>query len=71
MLDRDIDHLRETFAKDRGQSRAGKIILRNERASDVYTTQVIADIIKNEAKGRFEARAGIPVRSPIPIEPLI
>jgi len=60
MLDKDIDHLRETFAKDRGQSRAGKIILRNEKASKVYTTQVIADIIKEEAKGRFESRVGIP-----------
>jgi 6-phosphofructokinase 1 len=60
MLDKDIDHLRETFARDRGQSRAGKIILRNEKASKVYTTQVIADIIMAEAKGRFEARVGIP-----------
>jgi 6-phosphofructokinase 1 len=33
MLDRDIDHLRDTFARDRGQARAGKIILRNEKAS--------------------------------------
>ncbi|KAF2431259.1 6-phosphofructokinase [Tothia fuscella] len=60
MLDRDIDHLREVFAKDRGQARAGKIILRNEKASKVYTTQIIADIIMAEAKGRFEARVGIP-----------
>jgi hypothetical protein len=34
---------------------AGKIILRNECASGTYTTQVIADMIKEEAKGRFEA----------------
>lgn len=61
MIDRDIDYMREVFAKDRGQSRAGKIILRNEKASDVYTTQLLADMIKVEAKGRFEARAGIPV----------
>ncbi|KAF2843630.1 6-phosphofructokinase [Patellaria atrata CBS 101060] len=60
MLDRDIDHLRETFAKDRGQGRAGKIILRNEKASSTYTTEVITSIIKEEAKGRFEARSGIP-----------
>lgn len=60
MIDRDIDHLRETFASDRGQSRAGKIILRNEKASKTYTTQFIADIIHAEAKGRFEARVGIP-----------
>jgi 6-phosphofructokinase 1 len=60
MIDKDIDYMRETFARDRGQSRAGKIILRNEQASKTYTTQVIADIIKEEAKGRFEARVGIP-----------
>ncbi|KAF2457848.1 phosphofructokinase-domain-containing protein [Lineolata rhizophorae] len=60
MLDKDIDHLRETFAKDRGQSRAGKIILRNEKASKTYTTEIIASMIREEAKGRFEARVGVP-----------
>jgi 6-phosphofructokinase 1 len=60
MLDKDIDHLRDIFSRDRGQSRAGKIILVNEKASKVYTTNVISDIIKEEAKGRFEARVGIP-----------
>ena len=60
MLDRDIDHLRDTFARDRGQSRAGKIILRNEQASATYTTELIAAMIKEEGKGRFEARVGIP-----------
>ncbi|KAF2665589.1 6-phosphofructokinase [Microthyrium microscopicum] len=65
MLDSDIDALRETFKRDRGQNRAGKIILRNEKASSVYTTQVIADILSVEGKTRegkvqFEARVGIP-----------
>ncbi|KAF2761288.1 6-phosphofructokinase [Pseudovirgaria hyperparasitica] len=60
MLDKDIDLLRETFAKDRGQSRAGKIILRNEKASDCYTTEIIANMIRNEANGRFEARYAVP-----------
>ncbi|KIW08370.1 6-phosphofructokinase [Verruconis gallopava] len=60
MLDKDIDFLREIFSKDRGQSRAGKIILNNEKASSVYTTDIIARIIAAEAKGRFEARVGIP-----------
>jgi 6-phosphofructokinase 1 len=60
MLDRDIDHLREVFAVDQGQSRAGKIILRNEKASKTYTTQMLADVINEEAKGRFEARIGVP-----------
>ena len=60
MLSRDIDFLRENFKNDKGASRAGKIILRNERASDTYTTQFIADMIKEEAKGRFESRAAVP-----------
>ena len=60
MLARDIEFLREGFAKDRGQSRAGKLILRNEHASDTYTTQVIADMIKEESNGRFESRWAIP-----------
>ncbi|KAL8955891.1 MAG: hypothetical protein Q9183_006493 [Haloplaca sp. 2 TL-2023] len=60
MLARDIEHLRVTFAKDRGQSRAGKLILRNEHASDTYTTEVIANMIREEAGGRFESRFAIP-----------
>jgi 6-phosphofructokinase 1 len=35
MLDRDIDHLAEVFKRDKGQNRAGKIILVNEQASKV------------------------------------
>ncbi|KKK23138.1 hypothetical protein P175DRAFT_0502535 [Aspergillus ochraceoroseus IBT 24754] len=60
MLARDIDFLRENFARDKGANRAGKIIMRNETASSTYTTQVIADMIKEEAKGRFESRAAVP-----------
>ena len=60
MIARDIHFLRENFANDKGASRAGKIILRNEKASATYTTQVIADMIKEEAQGRFEAKAAVP-----------
>ncbi|KAL8973291.1 MAG: hypothetical protein Q9197_002415 [Variospora fuerteventurae] len=60
MLSRDIEHLRTSFATDQGQSRAGKLILRNEHASDTYTTEVIANMIREEAKGRFESRFAIP-----------
>jgi len=56
----DIEFLRHSFATDRGASNSGKIILRNERASDTYTTQVIAGMIKGEAKGRFDCRAAVP-----------
>ncbi|KAJ5584006.1 uncharacterized protein N7459_003806 [Penicillium hispanicum] len=60
MLSRDIDFLRDNFIRDKGANRAGKIILRNECASSTYTTQVVADMIKEEAKGRFESRAAVP-----------
>lgn len=60
MLARDIDLLRESFAKDQGQNRAGKLILCNEHASKTYTTEVIANMIREEAKGRFESRFAIP-----------
>ena len=60
MLARDIEHLRASFAKDRGQAKAGKLILRNEHASETYTTEVIANMIKEEAHGRFESRHAIP-----------
>ncbi|KAF9890476.1 6-phosphofructokinase, alpha subunit [Aspergillus nanangensis] len=60
MLARDIDFLRDNFSRDKGANRAGKIILRNECASNTYTTQVVADMIKEEAKGRFESRAAVP-----------
>ena len=60
MLARDIEFLRTNFANDRGASRAGKIILRNERASNTYTTEVIANMIREEARGRFEAKSAVP-----------
>ena len=60
MLARDIQHLRESFAKDTGQTRGGKLILNNEHASATYSTQVIADMIKEESKGRFESKFAIP-----------
>ncbi|EOD52939.1 6-phosphofructokinase [Neofusicoccum parvum] len=60
MLSRDIDFLRESFAKDKGMGGGGKIILRNEKASSTYSTELIADIIREEGKGRFESRHGVP-----------
>lgn len=60
MLRRDVAHLRAQFARDAGQNRAGKLILRNERASKTYTTEVVADIIAQEAAGRFESRFAVP-----------
>lgn len=60
MLANDIAHLKEQFAKDKGQNRSGKIILRNEKASKTYTTEIIANIIREESGGKFDSRFAVP-----------
>ncbi|KAF7909355.1 uncharacterized protein EAF01_003073 [Botrytis porri] len=60
MLAADIAHLKEVFEKDSGQSRAGRLILINEKASKVYHAKLIADMIREEAADRFESRDSIP-----------
>lgn len=59
-LEEDIELLTELFADDRGEDHNGKMIIRNEQALTVYTTQLVADIIKESAKGRFDTRTAIP-----------
>lgn len=60
MLSADIAHLKEVFKADSGQSRAGRLILINEKASKVYHAKLIADMIREEANDRFESRDSIP-----------
>ena len=60
MLAADIKHLKQVFREDTGQSRAGRLILINEKASKVYNAKLIADIIREEAQNRFESRDSIP-----------
>ncbi|KAI6365418.1 hypothetical protein MCOR25_005346 [Pyricularia grisea] len=60
MLAADVTHLKKIFAHDKGQSRAGRLVLVNEKASNVYNAKLIADILREEAHGRFEARDSIP-----------
>ncbi|QSZ36961.1 hypothetical protein DSL72_009053 [Monilinia vaccinii-corymbosi] len=60
MLSADIAHLKKVFAQDSGQSRAGRLILINEKASKVYHAKLIADMIREEACDRFESRDSIP-----------
>ncbi|KAK0655788.1 phosphofructokinase-domain-containing protein [Cercophora newfieldiana] len=60
MLASDVRHLKDVFAHDKGQSRAGRLILINEKASKVYNAKLIADILREESHGRFESREGIP-----------
>ncbi|KAH8661935.1 6-phosphofructokinase-like protein [Xylariales sp. PMI_506] len=60
MLTTDISHLKEVFRHDKGQSRAGRLILVNEKADKLFTAKLIADIIRHESEERFEARDSIP-----------
>lgn len=60
MLAADIAHLKKVFQEDSGQSRAGRLILINEKASKVYNAKLIADMIREEANNRFESRDSIP-----------
>ncbi|ODQ66797.1 6-phosphofructokinase subunit alpha [Nadsonia fulvescens var. elongata DSM 6958] len=60
LLESDIDFLKTQFKHDNGRDRAGKLILRNEKSSKTFTTQILADIIKEEAHGNFETRTAIP-----------
>ncbi|KAI1460117.1 6-phosphofructokinase [Annulohypoxylon moriforme] len=60
MLTADVKHLKEVFKRDRGQSRAGRLILVNEKSSKVFSAKLIADIIREEAHDRFESRDSIP-----------
>ncbi|OAQ65732.1 6-phosphofructokinase beta subunit [Purpureocillium lilacinum] len=60
MLNADVKHLEQAFDGDRGQSGAGRLIIVNEKASNVYDAKLIANIIHEEAYGHFESRVSIP-----------
>lgn len=59
-IQEDMDLLEKSYANDHGDERSGKIFIRNEKASKVYTTELVANIIKEAAHGRFESRTAIP-----------
>ncbi|OBA19344.1 6-phosphofructokinase [Metschnikowia bicuspidata var. bicuspidata NRRL YB-4993] len=56
----DIDLLFDAFKGDRGEDNNGKIVIRNEFASPVYTTDLLSDIFWEAAGSRFETRTAIP-----------
>ncbi|KAH3679077.1 hypothetical protein WICMUC_001273 [Wickerhamomyces mucosus] len=59
-LDADITSLKTSFASAEGRSKNGKLILKSENASKVLSGQTIADIITEEAYGRFDAKTAVP-----------
>lgn len=59
-LEMDIRSLRESFASEKGLSKAGKLILKSTNASKVLTTQVLANIINEESNGEFDTKTAVP-----------
>lgn len=59
-LGSDIEYLKDQFIKDQGRNRAGRLILRNEKASKTFDTSTLTSILRNEADGKFESREAIP-----------
>lgn len=63
MVRDDVQHLIQSYDLDRGENRAGKLILRNEKASSTWSTERIAEIIADEAKQakkRFATKTAVP-----------
>lgn len=56
----DLKLLDSCFAGDHGEDRNGKLVVRNENSSPIYTTQLVADIFREQAKGAFQTRTAIP-----------
>ncbi|CCH41654.1 6-phosphofructokinase [Wickerhamomyces ciferrii] len=59
-IQEDIALLKENFLQDKGDTRSGKMLIRNEAASSIFTTDLIADIIQESSEKKFETRTAIP-----------
>ncbi|CDO96149.1 unnamed protein product [Kluyveromyces dobzhanskii CBS 2104] len=59
-IQEDLILLKESFKHEQGETRNGKILIRNEMASNVYTTELLADIITEQSGERFGVRTAIP-----------
>lgn len=52
-LSRDLKHLKERFSEDKRQ---GRLVLRNDAVSPIFTSELIAKIFEAESEGLFDAR---------------
>lgn len=55
----DVQHLIRLYSSPGNKGRQGTIVLRTESASLTYTTNVLADIFKEEAHNLFDARTAV------------
>ncbi|KAI9019185.1 6-phosphofructokinase [Phycomyces nitens] len=58
-LQSDVRHLLALYLDDAADKAEGRIILRNEKASKTYTTDVISSILKDEGRGLFDSRTAV------------
>ncbi|ORX58171.1 6-phosphofructokinase [Hesseltinella vesiculosa] len=55
----DVHHLMALYLDDDADRSEGRIVLRNETASDTYTTDVISNIFKEEGHALFDSRTAV------------
>jgi len=56
-LRRDVKFIKARYGLDSPGKCDGRLVLRNEQASDVYTTEVLTKILKEEGGSLFDARS--------------
>lgn len=57
MLGADVDFLKRRFAMDVKGKSEGRLVIQSEKSSDVYTTQFLTKMLKEEGKDQFDARS--------------
>ncbi|PWN53267.1 6-phosphofructokinase [Violaceomyces palustris] len=56
-LGKDVGFLKKRFLLDVKGKSEGRLVIRNEKSSDVYTNDVITKILKEEGKNLFDSRS--------------
>ncbi|KZT07805.1 6-phosphofructokinase [Laetiporus sulphureus 93-53] len=59
MLRRDVKFLKKRYSLDTKGKAEGRLVLRNEAASDVYSTEFIKKMLKEEGGSLFDSRAAM------------
>lgn len=57
ILREDVAWLKKRYGLDEKGKNEGRVVIRNEKASDIYTTEVITKIFKEEGGALFDARS--------------
>jgi 6-phosphofructokinase 1 len=58
-LQKDVHHLCQRYGADAEGQSQGRVIIRSERASKTYTTDIVSAIIKEEGHQQFDSRTAI------------